>query len=300
MEHREQRRYPGIDLAAFLFILPALVIYSVFYIYPMLELVRFSFLGWDGLGTQRYVGFNNYEQLFQDDIFWLALKHNIIWVVGAMIIPVTAGLLIAILLVRTQMKGKIIFRTLYFMPQVLSSVIVAIIWGWIYNPSYGALNTMLNGIGLSVLIPRTGFLGSQDFALLALFVAWSWVHYGFTMVIFIAGLSGIDEVYFDAAKVNGANLWQQLRFVLIPFMRGSITTAVLVTAISAFQVFDLVFIMTNGGPGRSTTVTTLYMINNAFFFQKVGYGATIAVVFSAILLTLSLVFLRIRKFGATA
>lgn len=296
MKKQGQRKL-GIDLAAFLFILPALVIYSVFYIYPMLELVRFSFLRWDGLGAQRFVGFNNYVQLFNDDIFWQALQHNIIWVVGAMIIPVSAGLLIAILLVRTPMKGKIIFRTLYFMPQVLSSVIVAIIWGWIYNPSYGALNTMLDTIGFGFLIPNTGFLGSRDFALLALFIAWSWVHYGFTMVIFIAGLAGIDEVYFDAAKVNGANLWQQLRFVLIPLMRGSITTAVLVTAISAFQVFDLVFIMTNGGPGRSTMVTTLYMLNNAFFFQKVGYGATVAVVFSAILLTLSLIFLRIRKFG---
>ncbi|MBK9123617.1 MAG: sugar ABC transporter permease [Chloroflexi bacterium] len=301
MERQAPNRPMQPHFVAYLFILPACVMYTLFYMYPMLELGRLSLLRWDGLGVQRYVGFNNYGQLLNDSIFWQALQHNIVWVIGAMIIPVTGGLMIAILLVRSKMKGKVLFRTLYFIPQVLSSVVVAIIWGWIYNPTYGAVSTVLTGIGLESILPATGILGSQDLALPALFIAWSWVHYGFTMVIFIAGLSNIDEVYFDAAKVDGATIWQQLRYVLLPFLRGPLTTAVLVTAISAFQVFDLVFVMTNGGPGRSTTVTTLYMINNAFFFQKVGYGATIAVVFSGILFTLSLLFLRLRNaFGDTA
>jgi raffinose/stachyose/melibiose transport system permease protein len=300
MRSRESRSVPRLDLAGYVFIMPAFLMYTVFYVLPMIELGRLSFFRWDGLGTQRYIGLGNYEQLWQDALFWQALQHNILWVLGAMIIPVSAGLFIAILLARTPLRGRVVFRTLYFMPQVLSTVVVAIIWGWIYNPTYGALNTLLDTTGLSFLKQPTGLLGSSTLALPALFIAWSWVHYGFTMVIFIAALASIDEVYFDAAKVDGANLRQQFRHVLLPFMRGAITTAVLITAISAFQVFDLVFIMTNGGPGRSTMVITLYMINNAFFFQKVGYGAAIAVVFSLILLTLSLIFLRIRNaFGTT-
>jgi ABC-type sugar transport system permease subunit len=180
----------------------------------------------------------------------------------------------------------------FFLPQVLSSVTVAIIWGWIYNPAFGAANSILDLIGFGFL--KQQWLGDRQLVLPALFIAWSWVHYGFTMVVFIAALEGIDEVYFDAAKVDGANYLQQFRHIILPFIRGPLTTVVLVTAIAAFQVFDLVYVMTNGGPARASSVVPLYMIDNAFLFQKVGYGSAIAVVLALFILVFSIIFLWAR------
>jgi ABC-type sugar transport system permease subunit len=167
------------------------------------------------------------------------------------------------------------------------------IWGWIYNPNFGALNTLLGSIGLDSW--RQGWLASKTFALPALFIANSWVHYGFCMVIFIAALDGIEEVYFDAAKVDGANWWQQFRHILLPFISGPLSTVILVTAMGSFQVFDIVFVLTKGGPAYATLVIPMYMILNAFNFYNVGYGSTIAFALGLLILSFSIVFLRIRR-----
>lgn len=243
--------------------------------------------------SKTFVGLENYrELLFSDPRFWQALQHNVLWMLAAVVIPLIAGLFLAILLVRSPVRGRTFFRTIYFLPQVLSSVVVAIIWRWIYNPNYGALNKILETVGLSFL--KRAWLGDMDLALPALFIAWSWVHYGFSMVIFIAALQGIDEEYFDVARVDGANWFQQLRYVILPFIRGPLTTVMLITAIAAFQIFDLVFIVTHGGPGYSTNVLSVYMYDNAFRFAKVGYGATVAMVLGMIILMFSIAFLRLR------
>jgi raffinose/stachyose/melibiose transport system permease protein len=176
------------------------------------------------------------------------------------------------------------------MPQVISSVVVAIIWTWIYNPSFGALNQFLEFVGLSFL--QRGWLGDLDLALPSVFIAWSWVHYGFTMVIFIAALQNIDEVYFDAAKVDGANHWQQFRHILLPFIRGPLATVILITAISSFQVFDLVYIMTRGGPANATMVLPILMLDNAFRYHNVGYGSAISVALGVFIVLMSVFFLK--------
>jgi len=281
-----------IQLKPFLFIAPALVFYLAFFIWPYIELIWLSLLEWSGYGERTFVGLENYVRLLDDKQFLLSFRHNIAWSLAAIVIPVALGLFLALLLSRTSMHGKVFFRALYFMPQVISSISVAVIWGWIYNPTFGLLNQSLEFLGLGEL--AHGWLGDQAFALPALFLAWSWIHYGFTMVIFIAALEGIDEVYFEVAKIDGAGWWQQLRYIVLPFIRGPMTTIILVTAISSFQVFDLVFALTNGGPGRATIVLPLYMLTSAFTFHKIGYGAAIAVVLSLVILAFSLVLLRIR------
>ncbi len=287
------RRAKPFERTAYLFIAPAFVVYAAFFLYPLLRLIQLSFMEWDGLSEPEYIGLANYRRMFfQDPDFWAAFWNNVFWMLAAVIIPVLFGLMLAILLARSPLNGRVIFRTIYFMPQVISSVVVAIIWTWIYNPSFGALNTFLELIGLSFL--RRGWLGDFDLALPAVFIAWSWVHYGFTMVIFIAALQSIDEVYFDAAKVDGANPLQQFRHILIPFIRAPLTTVILVTAISAFQVFDLVFIMTSGGPANATMVLPVLMLDNAFRFRNVGYGAAVAVALGIFIVLMSIVFLRVR------
>ncbi len=285
-------RMKKLPLKPFLFIAPALFFYLAFFIWPYLQLIWLSLLEWNGYGERTFVGLENYALLLEDDQFWLSFQHNVSWSLAAIVFPVVLGLFLALLLSRTPMHGKVFFRAVYFMPQVISSISVAVVWGWVYNPTFGLLNQTLEFLGLGFL--ARGWLGDQMFALPALFIAWSWIHYGFTMVIFIAALEGIDEIYFEVAKIDGAGWWQQLRYIVIPFIRGPTTTIVLVTAISSFQVFDLVFALTNGGPGRATIVLPLYMLTSAFTFHKIGYGAAIAVVLSFVILAFSLILLRVR------
>lgn len=279
-------------LTAYAYVAPAFFIYALFFLYPALRLIQLSLQEWDGLNQPSYVGLSNYERLVNDPVFWKAFWHNVSWMLAAIVVPVFFGLFLAILLVRSPLHGRVVFRTIYFMPQVISSVVVAIIWNWIYNPSFGALNELLNFVGLSSW--QRGWLGDPNLALPAVFIAWSWVHYGFCMVIFIAALQGIDEVYFDAARVDGADRWQQFRHVMLPFIRAPLSTVVLVTAISSFQVFDLVFIMTSGGPANATMVLPVFMLDNAFKFRNVGYGATIAVALGLFIVVMSILFLRAR------
>jgi raffinose/stachyose/melibiose transport system permease protein len=275
-----------------LFIAPALFFYLSFFIWPYLQLIWLSLHEWNGFGDQIFVGIKNYADLLNDNQFKLAFRHNVTWSMAAIFIPVSLGLFLALLLSRTSMHGKVFFRAVYFMPQVISSISVAVVWGWVYHPTFGLLNQALEFVGLGAL--ARGWLGDGNFALPALFFAWSWIHYGFTMVIFIAALEGIDEVYFEAARIDGAGWWAQLRYVVLPFIARPLTTIILVTAISSFQVFDLVFALTNGGPGRATIVLPLYMLTSAFTFHKIGYGAAIAVVLSLVVLAFSLILLKVR------
>ncbi|MFZ0544472.1 MAG: sugar ABC transporter permease [Candidatus Promineifilaceae bacterium] len=291
-ESSRLRRIVRENLTAYVYVLPALIIYGVFFLYPAFRLILLSLQKWDGLKEPTFVGLGNYDALLHDPVFWKAFLNNSAWMLAAVIIPVFFGLMLAILLSRSPLHGRTLFRTIYFLPQVISSVVVAIIWNWIYNPSYGALNELLGFLGLESL--QKGWLGDSGLALPAVFIAWSWVHYGFTMVIFIAALQSIDEVYFDAAKVDGANRWQQFRHVLVPFISAPLSTVVLVTAISSFQVFDLVFIMTSGGPANATMVLPVFMLDNAFKFNKVGYGASIAVTLGLFIIVMSILFLRAR------
>ncbi len=281
-------------MSAYLYIAPALALYAVFFLWPLAQLFYLSMVKWDGLAPKVFVGLHNYgELLTSDPRFWLALEHNALWLVGAVSVPTTIGLFLAVFLARTPLCGRLALRTIFFLPQVLSSVVVAIIWRWIYNPDYGALNTILRGVGAAGL--ARGWLGDEGLALPALFVASSWVLYGFCMVVFLAALQGIDEAYYDAAKVDGANALQQFWYVTLPAIRGPLSTVILLSAIGAFQVFDLVFIITRGGPAWSTMVLSVYMYDSAFRYNKLGYGSAVAIVLGVLILAFSIVFLRVRE-----
>jgi len=276
-----------------LYLVPAFAVYAAFFLWPTWQMVRLSFFHWDGVTVGTGAGVENYTRMAADPLFATALTNTALWTAAAIVLPVIVGLGLAILLSRAPIFGTTLFRTLFFLPQVLSSVVVAVLWRWIYNPSFGALNTTLEALGLGFL--AQGWLGSTSLALPALFLAWSWTHYGFVMVVFMAAIDDIDETYFDAAAVDGANMWQQIRHVLVPAIRGPMTTVVLITAIAAFQVFDLVYLLTNGGPARSTSVLAHFMFEAAFHFRKVGYGATLGVALMVMILAISLILIRVRR-----
>lgn len=282
------------SIPAYAYMLPGFILYALFFLWPLAQLFQLSLLKWKGIGEKEFIGLQNYIELFSDDpIFWLSFKHNLYWLVAAIVVPILIGLFIALLLVRTDLYGRLIFRIIFFLPQVLSSVVVAIIWRWIYNPSFGAINSILRYCGLDALVHS--WLGEKWLALPALFVAWSWIHYGFCMVIFIAALQSIDESYYDAAKVDGASALQQSWYITLPFIRGALVTVVLITAIAAFQIFDLVFIITKGGPAWSTMVLSVYMYDNAFRISRVGYGAAVAIILGLMVFVFSILFLRARE-----
>ncbi len=282
------------SLSAYSFLLPGLLLYAIFFLWPLAQLLQLSFLNWKGIGVKEFVGLQNYLKLISgDSLFWLSVEHNLAWLLAGIIVPVVAGLFLALLLVRSNPFGRLVFRTIFFLPQVLSSVVVAIIWRWMYNPNFGAVNSILRSIGLSKLAHV--WLGEKALALPALFVAWSWIHYGFCMVVFIAALQSIDDTYYDAAKVDGAGALQQLWYITLPFIREALATVVLITAIAAFQIFDLVFIITKGGPAWSTMVLSVYMYDNAFRLSRVGYGAAVAMVLGIIVFIFSVLFLRAKE-----
>lgn len=271
--------------------LPVLV-YVIFLVYPAIQLVLLSTQNWSGLGPRTFVGLANYAELFSDPAFWNALGHNVAWMIGAMVVPVAIGLALAIFLSRSPLVGRSAFRVAYFIPQVISTVAVAVIWGWIYDPSFGPLNQILAAVGLGSLEPQ--WLGDEAMALPSIFIAWTWMQYGFAMVVLIASINAIDEIYFDAAKVDGAGAIDQVRHVILPFLRVPLATVILIVAISSFQVFDLVFVLTNGGPGNSTMVLDLYMLRSSVQYQRVGYGAAIGVTLAVLVWLFSIVYLRAR------
>ena len=285
-------RSKRVPIAPYLYLALPVLVYGTFSLWPTLQLLLLSLNDWDGLGPQRFIGIQNFVELLGDDVFWEALTHNLLWMVGAALFPVGIGLVLASLLARSSAFGRTALRTVYFLPQVLATVAVAVIWGWIYDPTFGAVNTMLTMVGLRGL--AMPWLGDQTTALPALFITWTWVQYGFSMVVLLAGMNAIDEVFYDAAKVDGAGRWHQFRHITIPFLSGPLATVVLVTAIGAFQLFDLVFVMTRGGPGTSTQVLDIYMLENAIRYSRVGYGAAIAVALSAMVWFFSILYLRAR------
>lgn len=281
------------SLPAYLYIAPAFLLYAAFSLWPLSQVIRLSLTGWSGLGPKTYIGMQNYQEILTDPRFRAGFVHNIQWMIAALLIPTTIALFLAVLLMRAPIRGRVLLRTFYFLPQVVSSVVLAVIWRWIYSPNFGALNALLKNAGLDGL--ARPWLGDLVLALPAVFVAWAWYAYGFRMVIFLAALQGIDESYYDSAKVDGANALQQMWYVTLPMMRRALATVILLSGISAFQIFDLVYIMTNGGPGYATQVLSIVMYDYGVRASRVGYGAAVAVLLGIFIVLLSIVFLQLRK-----
>jgi len=289
--HRYWRRYR----AGIVFVLPALILYLAFMVYPFFRSIYFSFTSWNGVtAVKEWIGLGNYRELLGDDLLWLSLRHNLIWVTIGTIAPIAIGMWLAILLWRRP-KGFTLFRTIFFMPQVLSTVIIGIIWNWIYNPVFGILNKALDAVGLEDI--SRGWLGDPDIALYAVLVAAIWATIGFVFVIFLAGLQNVSKDLLEAATIDGANAWQRFWNVTVPQMANVINVVVALLLIGGFNVFDVVFVMTQGGPANATEVIATYTYKEAFTQNHVGYASTLALVMTVISLIASVAFIRLRERG---
>jgi raffinose/stachyose/melibiose transport system permease protein len=276
------------------FIAPALIIYAIFILLPIISTLMVSFTSWDGLTAPVPNGIDNYTTAFNDPLFIETVGNNIAFAVWFCLLPIALGLVITSLIARSGLPGAWFFRAAAFLPYVLSLVVVGVVWRWIYSPTYGPLSQLLEAVGVTQPPP---WLGDFDLALPAVGAVGTWVEYGFVTVLMVAGVQKIPEELYEAAKLDGASAWQQFRNVTLPGLRNEITVALVFTLIASFRVFDLIFVLTKGGPGTQTYTMSFGIYKNAFQYNAIGYAAAMAVLLTLIILAISVFVVRYRERG---
>lgn len=258
----------------------------MFLVYPSLTSLFFSLTDWDGLSpSYNIVGLQNYVDMTKDPVILTALKNNAIWTVVTLSVPMALGLLLAIFL-NGKVRGKPILRLLFYTPAVLPLVSIASIWGWLYNPQYGAINEFLRLVGLDSWAQP--WLGQDSTALAAIMVPAIWLRAGFPMLLYLAALQGIPEEIYEAATVDGATRWQQFWHMTMPSLKPAHYIVLALSLIDSFKVFDMIYAMTYGGPGTATQVMGTWMYANVFQYYQAGYGTAIAVTITVIAIVVSI------------
>ncbi|WMV76085.1 sugar ABC transporter permease [Geobacillus thermodenitrificans] len=267
-------------------ILPALLIYTVFAILPILQSFYYSLMKWNGISEMTFVGLANFVELLKDSDFWNSVKNNILVVLASVFGQVPIALLIAILLNR-KLKGSRLFRTIGFLPVVLSTVVISITWNLVYNSKYGLINEFLRSIGLDFLTQN--WLGDSDLALYSVLVVIVWQFVGLYLIIFLAALQNIPNEVLESAKIDGASEWVTTWKITIPMIWDTILVAIVLCISGSLKTFDLIYVMTNGGPAHSTEVMAIYMFNETFKNFNYGYGSAVSVfifLFSLVLIVI--------------
>jgi len=273
------------------FLAPALVIYSVVVVYPMVYSAYLSLFRWDGISpTKVFVGLDNYVILLtQNDVFWIALKNNAIWLVCALLLPTSIGLGLGILL-NSKFRGSHIFRSVFYFPAVLSLAVVGLIWTWIYHPDLGLLNQMLGALGLKAL--QRNWLSDPQIALYPVIIAATWNAVGLPMLLYLAGLQTIPEELHEAAKVEGAGPIQRFFYITFPLLRETTLVVLAITAINALKAYDIIYAMTNGGPANRTQLLSTWMYFLTYNYNQVGLGTAIAVILFSLTLIFAIPYIR--------
>jgi len=260
-----------------------------FSILPIGAAFGLGFVKWTLLSPPKWAGLSNFQRLLGDKIFWNALKNTLYYVAG--VLPgVAISLLLASLLNR-KLMGTNIFRTLYYLPTITMWVAIALVWKWLYSPQYGLVNWALGLIG----IHGPAWLSDRHWAMPAqIFTSW-WKGAGYNMLIFLAALQGIPQVYYEATSIDGANAWQQFRHVTLPLLSPAIYFVVVMTFIGSFGVFTQIYIMTEGGPGQATATLIYYVYNTAFSYSDIGYANVLAVAFFVIVFLSTILMRQLEK-----
>ena len=259
-------------LTPYLFLAVPLIIYLIWVIGPMLYTFYLSLTNWDGISAPEIIGTRNYVRLFKDPVFEKSLINNLKWVISFITIPVVAGLALAMALNRA-IPGDKFFKAAFYAPLVLSLVVSGLIWSWMYHPAHGLINEALRVIGLDAL--TQGWLSDADLVMWSIIAVGIWRQVGYVMILYLAGLQGVDPALVDASKVDGASGWQTFRHVIFPLLAPVTVIVVVISIIDSLRAFDLVSVMTRGGPYNSSSVLANFMYIEAFNNYKMGYGAAI-------------------------
>jgi multiple sugar transport system permease protein len=267
-------------LTPWLFLAPGMFMFGVYVIWPIIDSFWLSFFNWDGLGEKRWLGWGNYVELFDDPAFYTSLRNNVIWLV-LYLLAVPAGLFIAIFL-NQNVLGIQLYKSLFFFPFVISQVVVGLMFSWFYAPNFGLFYKLiewLTGTGVAVL-------ADPDLVTYGIIAAGLWPQIAYCMILYLTGLNNVSPDQVEAARLDGARGWRMLWYVILPQLRPATFIAVVVTVIGALRSFDLVSIMTDGGPFGSSRVLSFYMFEQALseYGYRMGYGAAIAVILFLIMM----------------
>lgn len=272
--------------SAKLFILPALLGTSLFIVIPVIFSFYLSFCNWDLLSDIKFVGLSNYIELFKTPQFGLILKNTFVFAISTAVISIIIPLILAAAL-NNKIRGTEFFKTAYFLPFITPMIVAAIIWEWIFDPNFGLLNYILK--------LHINWLYDANFAMLALIIVSSWKMIGYNMVILLSGFSSINQSVYESAKIDGANPIQTFFRITLPLLSPTIFFVLIITTISSFQVFDLIYLMTQGGPMDSTNVLVYWIYKNAFEFFNIGEASAGAYILFLIILLLTIIQWKIRK-----
>lgn len=280
--------------AAYLFIIPAVVLLAAFLLYPALQTVRYAFTDYNIMRPDRikFCGLNNFIELFQDKDFWIAVKNTLHFTV--LVVPFQTVLALTLaLLISSRRKGVSIFRAAYFSPQVTSMVVVAILWTVLYNsnPSSGLLNALLVNLGME----PSGFLNDPKTAMNSIIFMSAWQGAGYQMMIFLAGLQGIPKDQYEAASIDGAGKLKSFLYVTLPGLKNVISYVIMITVIQAMKLFTQPYVMTKGGPQNATRTLVYYVYEQGFQKRNFGYACAVAAVFFVIVISLSIGMKKIIK-----
>jgi len=276
--------------AVYLYVLPIILFYLVFRIYPAAIMFYGTLFDWSPvtpLDRMKFVGLQNFQRMYSDSLLWTSLQNSLLITVGTVVIQSALGLAFAVLIAQIR-RGRSIYRTAYFMPMVLPLVFVGMIWSWLCSGEFGLLNAVLGLVG----IPSVSWLSDPTLALTMITWAniWKWV--GFSMAVYIAGIEGISQELYEAARIDGAGRLRSFWNITLPLLRTPTSILVLVTTVGTIQTFDLVWVMTRGGPGNATYILPLYMYWEAFHNFDMGYSCAISMILLLVAFACSIIYLR--------
>ncbi len=270
-----------------------LAVFGLIVVWPLTSSFYYSFTNWNGFGaTYDFVGFDNFAQILDDRLFFNAIVNTVIWMIAAIILPSGLGLGLA-LLIDSRVPGASIFKTIFYLPICLSAVIVGQIWIWIYQPDWGLLNTVVEAV--TGQDENFAWLAKPGTALYSVIVAWSWQQTGLSMVIFLAGLTAVPSDLLEVSEIEGASTLQRIWHVVLPLLRPATVVVIALSVINSLKGFDILYIMTGGGPFNSSDTLAMHMYNESFKKYLMGYGAAISVVLFLIAITIIFFYFRQLK-----
>lgn len=291
MKHNSRKILP------YIYLLPAVAMIAVFVYYPVIDNVYNSFFDWSVFTVERdFVGLRWYKELFQDDIFWICLKNNTLYALVSLVGQVFFGLVVAsVLESKTFRRRSGFFRTVYFLPSVMSFIVVGLLWYLIYNPIVGPFNKVLALLGFDTA--TLDVLGDSRFSIYGVMFASQWMYFGYMAMLLIVGLQKIPQELYEAAQIDGANAVDSFFHIMIPNLKEMILVDCIICVVGSFKLFDEVYIMTSGGPGNSSEVLSTYLYRTAFHGNQMGYASAIAIALFVITFTLAIIQMKISGTG---
>ena len=280
----------GMAVEVVAFTAPALILFAMFVVWPMVRAVQFSLYRWKGFGPLvDFVGLKNYVSVLTNDVFLGALGNNLFIVVASIVIQLPLGIAIALLL-NQKIRGRGLLRTVVFVPYVLAEVIAGVVWFQLLQPKYGVIDSLLAAVGIQG--PAQGFLGTPEYALWTVMVVLTWKYVGLAIILFLAGLQGVPQELEEAAQIDGASWWRTQWHITIPLLGPTLRTWAFLSMVGSLQLFDMVWILTKGGPANATTTMATFLINEGTRRSNYGIAGAASVILFVVALALALVYQR--------